>query len=64
MIKPEGWFNWNKAGNEQTAYYAEYKSSGPGADPAGRVDWSHQLNARQAARYSLNNIFPDWNPAE
>jgi pectinesterase len=64
MIKPEGWFNWNKASNERTAYYAEYKSSGPGAAPGKRVGWSHQLDHGQAAGYTLKNIFGDWTPAE
>jgi pectinesterase len=64
MIKPEGWFNWNKASNERTAYYAEYRSSGPGAAAGRRVGWSHQLTDSQVGEYSLNNIFQGWNPAE
>jgi len=42
-IKPEGWNNWGKTSNEQTAYYAEYKSKGEGANPNKRAKWSHQL---------------------
>ena len=42
-IRPEGWHNWGKAANEQTAYYAEYQSRGEGANPDKRVPWSHQL---------------------
>ena len=42
-IKPEGWNNWGKTSNEQTAYYAEYKSNGEGANPNKRAKWSHQL---------------------
>lgn len=42
-IKPEGWNNWGKADNERTAYYAEYQSTGPGANAAARAPWSHQL---------------------
>ncbi len=33
------------------ACYAEYRSTGPGANPEARVPWSHQLTAAQAARY-------------
>jgi len=42
-ILPEGWHNWNKPEAEKTARYAEYKSSGPGANPALRVPWSRQM---------------------
>ncbi len=56
-ILPIGWDNWRDAANEQTAYYAEYQSTGPGANPATRAKWSHQLTAREAKRYTLQNIF-------
>jgi pectinesterase len=56
-IVPQGWDNWNNPANEQTAFYAEYKSSGPGANAAGRVKWSHQLTDREAANYTLPVIF-------
>lgn len=59
-IKPEGWHNWGKPEAEQTAFYAEYNSNGPGFVPAKRVGWSHQLTADEAAKYSLENIFKDW----
>lgn len=42
-IRPVGWDNWRKVENESTAWYGEYESSGPGADAADRVPWSHQL---------------------
>jgi len=56
-IRAEGWDNWRKADNEKTAYYAEYKSKGPGANPAGRVYWSHQLTDEQVKIYSKEQIF-------
>ncbi len=39
-ILPAGWDNWGNPANEKTAYYAEYKSTGPGAAPsqAGSVE--------------------------
>lgn len=64
-IHREGWNNWGKSSNEVTAYYAESNSTGPGANPAARVPWSHQLTPTQAKKY-LPAIFlsgPDhWNP--
>ncbi|SDM29754.1 pectinesterase [Catalinimonas alkaloidigena] len=61
-IKPEGWHNWNKPEAEQTSFYAEYNSKGPGAAPKKRVRWSHQLTPPEAQAYTLSNIFGDWNP--
>jgi pectinesterase len=52
QLMPDGWNNWsNGAGNEKTAYYAEYHSTGPGANPSARVPWSHQLSVTQAKWY-------------
>ncbi|MEE1944657.1 pectinesterase family protein [Pedobacter sp. KR3-3] len=64
MIKAEGWDNWGKESNQQTAYYAEYKSTGPGANPTGRVKWSHQLDEKQVQEYTLAKILNGWNPRE
>jgi pectinesterase len=58
-IKAAGWTRWNDTfdanTNTSTAYYAEYNSTGPGANPAGRVAWSHQLTAEEVQAYSLAN---------
>lgn len=71
-IKPEGWHNWRKPEAEKTAFYAEYKCFGPGADTTNRVEWSINLSDKDAAEYTLDNIFAanasansynsDWNP--
>ena len=64
-IRPAGWENWGKASNEATAYYAEYGSTGPGAVTQGRVQWSHQLTAKEARCYTLQAIFSGpvgWEP--
>jgi len=64
-ILPAGWDNWRNPENEKTAYYAEYRSAGPGANPAGRVAWSHQLTAKEARQYTLKMIFggqEGWQP--
>jgi pectinesterase len=41
-----------RSGETPQAYYAEFKSTGPGANPAARIAWSHQLTAQQAAQYA------------
>ncbi len=58
-IVPEGWHNWNKPGKpntEENCYYAEWGNTGPGADAAGRVPWSHRLSPEEAAKYSFANV--------
>ncbi|TDO22790.1 pectinesterase family protein [Pedobacter duraquae] len=62
VIKAEAWNNWGKESNEKTAYYAEYKNSGPGAQPEKRLTWSHQLTQEESKAYSLDNIFRGWKP--
>jgi len=62
FIRPEGWNNWGKEANEKTAYYAEYKSKGKGANPKSRVNWSHQLTEQEYQDYILENVFHGWNP--
>jgi pectinesterase len=59
-ILPEGWHNWNKPEAEKTSFYAEYKSTGPGANPTARVTWSHQLSEEEIKQYSLEKIFGSW----
>jgi len=66
-IVPEGWHNWDKPSNEQTARYAEYQSTGPGADPAARVSWSRQLSRREAKAVTVEKVFArhdGWNPVQ
>ncbi len=53
-ICPEGWNNWGNAENENTAYYAEYESRGPGANPGKRAIWSHQLT--DINQYDLRTV--------
>ncbi len=62
FIRPEGWNNWGKESNEKTAYYAEYKSTGKGADPKNRTNWSHQLTDNEYKDYILENVFRGWHP--
>ncbi|MCC9137249.1 pectinesterase family protein [Pontibacter silvestris] len=60
QIKPEGWHNWNKPDAERTSFYAEYKSTGPGASAKDRVKWSHQLTDQEVQNYTLEKILGDW----
>ncbi|MCD8186923.1 MAG: pectinesterase family protein [Rikenellaceae bacterium] len=67
FILPAGWHNWGKPHAEQTAFYAEYGSTGPGANPEARVAWSHQLTAAQAETYTVEHVLggtDGWNPAD
>lgn len=62
-IVPEGWNNWGKASNEQTVYYAEYQSTGEGANPSARVKYSHQL--ADISKYQPELVLAGndgWNP--
>lgn len=62
-INPVGWHNWNKPEAESTTFYAEYKSSGLGANTSSRVKWSHVLTDQQAStEYILEKIFNGWIP--
>ena len=61
-IKPEGWSNWNNTDNYKTTRYSEYKNYGPGANISSRVSWSHQLTDEEVKRYTIKNIFGDWDP--
>ncbi len=61
-ILPERWNNWRNPANEATVRYAEYKNTGPGAQPASRPGWITQLDDETVKNYTLKNIFGDWNP--
>ena len=62
LIRPEGWNNWDKVSNEQTAYYAEYNNTGSGAEIKNRIKWSYQLTKEESLKYTLTNIFKGWDP--
>ena len=68
FVHPVGWHNWNKPHAEQTAFYAEYGSTGPGAaNLSQRAGWAHRLTAEQAAAYTVENVLSGtdgWNPTD
>lgn len=56
-IRPEGWDNWRSTEKEKTTYYAEYNSTGPGANAAARVSWSKQLSDADTVNYTMEKVF-------
>lgn len=69
QITPAGWDPWKGDAmfpdKEQTAFCAEYKSTGQGANPSGRVSWSKQLTDAEAKLYTVKNILSGadgWDP--
>jgi pectinesterase len=61
-IKPEGWSNWNNTDNYKTTRYSEYKNYGASADPSKRISWSKQLTGEEVKKYTLKNVFGNWDP--
>lgn len=57
FIVPDGWHNWGKRSNEDTARYYEFKNTGLGADIKKRVSWSKQLTKKEAESISVDNLF-------
>lgn len=65
-VRPEGWHNWGKPDAEQTTFYAEFGSTGPGANEAARVKWARPLTATEAAALTPAKVLAGhdgWNPA-
>jgi pectinesterase len=63
-VRPEGWHNWDFPDREKTSFYAEYGSTGPGANPSARVKWSHPLTASKAKGITAEKVlagFDGWN---
>jgi pectin methylesterase-like acyl-CoA thioesterase len=63
-VIPAGWREWLPGGTPLThTTYAEYGSTGPGANPAARDPASRQLGDAEAARWTLAAFFNndlDW----
>lgn len=59
-IHPTGWQDWKKPHGH--FYYGEYASYGPGASPATRADFSHQLTDAEAAEYTVKHVMKGWEP--
>jgi pectinesterase len=68
-IVPEGWNPWKGdlmfVDKEKTAFYAEYQNVGVGAEINSRVSWSKQLSAKEAKKYTIQQVLKgkdNWNP--
>jgi pectinesterase len=66
-LQPGGWREWTpgKTDTFKTAYYAEYASTGRGANPAAREPSAHALDAKTAERWAPRRFLsgPDgWTP--
>jgi PelA/Pel-15E family pectate lyase len=61
-IKNEGFNNWNNISNENTAYFAEFNSSGKGAKSDERVKWSKQLTKEESKQFEVEKFLLGWNP--
>lgn len=57
-IKREGWHNWEKPESENTVFYAEYNSFGPGGKTDKRVPWAKILTEEEAQEYTVEKIIP------
>jgi pectinesterase len=66
-VIPAGWTEWLRFGvpTLPTAYYGEFNSTGPGANPQAREKYSHQLTLEEAEKWSPQAFLKgedNWNP--
>ena len=66
-----GWDPWKGdkmfPDKEKTTSYAEFANKGEGSSTTKRVAWTKQLTAKEAKKYSLENIFSGqvkWDPTK
>ncbi|BET69489.1 hypothetical protein ASA1KI_44070 [Opitutales bacterium ASA1] len=65
VVRPEGWHNWGRPERETTSRYAEYGSTGPGAEAARRVAWARALTSDEAAAITVERVLggrDGWDP--
>ncbi|MEN6308486.1 MAG: pectinesterase family protein [Anaerohalosphaeraceae bacterium] len=65
VVRPVGWHNWDKPYREATSRYAEFNSTGPGANRQVRVPWADQLTEEQARKITVHKVLAGqdgWNP--
>jgi pectinesterase len=65
VVRPVGWHNWDKPAREKTSRYAEFRSTGPGAQKESRVPWSKQLTPAEARGITAAKVLggaDGWNP--
>jgi len=65
VVRPEGWNDWRKPETHATARYAEFNSTGPGANSKARLPWVRQLNKAEAETLTASKVLggsDGWNP--
>jgi len=65
VVRAEGWDNWKKTYAEQTTFYADYASTGPGASSPTRVPWAKTLTPEDVALLTPDKVLAGddgWNP--
>ncbi len=65
VVRPVGWNDWNKPETHHTARYAEFNSTGPGANVTNRLEWAKALTKSEAQKITMETVLggPDsWNP--
>ena len=65
VVRPEGWHNWDQPQREKTSRYAEFNSTGLGANPQARVDWSRQLTPAESQKITIHAVLSGkdgWDP--
>src|ERR1039457_505111 len=65
VVQPEGWNDWKKPETHTTARYAEFNSTGPGANPQRRAAWAKQLTETEAGAITPGKVLggsDGWNP--
>lgn len=67
QIVPAGWDDWKRDSKSSlpTVFYAEFNSSGAGANPTDRIKESHQLTTKEAEEYTTKRYLAGtdgWNP--
>ena len=63
-IRPEGWHHWEPH-REKTAYFAEYGSTGKGANAEARVAWTRKLGDSDVKQFSVEYFLggaDGWDP--
>jgi pectinesterase len=65
VVRSEGWNNWRDPAREKTARYAEFHSTGSGANPKARVPWARELAEAEANTITVERVLggsDGWNP--
>jgi pectinesterase len=66
VVRGEGWNNWRDPAREKTARYAEFNSTGPGANLQQRVPWARHLTESEANAITPGRVLggaDGWNPS-